>query len=130
MGTSTIPNTRTVVEQYYAYANEGAWDAWCDLFTEDQVMDEQLAGHVEGRETLRAMMAGFPATYTRFANVPRYVVVEGGQAAVVSHISALTKAGEGIEADVCNFFRVTADGLISYMSNFHDSVPFAPVLGK
>ncbi|MGH1551394.1 VOC family protein, partial [Streptomyces sp. L7] len=30
------------------------------LFAIDQTMDEQLAGHAEGRETLREMMKGFP----------------------------------------------------------------------
>ncbi|GII87740.1 hypothetical protein Ssi03_57300 [Sphaerisporangium siamense] len=122
-------DTREVITRYYELANAGEWDAWCDLFAENQVMDEQLAGHVEGRETLRGMMKGFPETYARFANVPAHVVVEGEQAAVVSRISAVTVGGESIEAGVCNYFVVT-DGLISYMSNFHDSVPFAPILGK
>ncbi|RCG21917.1 nuclear transport factor 2 family protein [Sphaerisporangium album] len=121
--------TREVITRYYELANAGEWDTWCDLFAPDQVMDEQLAGHVEGRETLRGMMKGFPETYASFANKPVHVVVEGEQAAVVSHISAMTVGGESIEAGVCNYFVVT-DGLISYMSNFHDSVPFAPILGK
>ncbi|MFD0392270.1 hypothetical protein ACFQ3Z_03675 [Streptomyces nogalater] len=41
-------NTTEIVERYYALANAGDWDPWCDLFAEDQTMDEQLAGHVEG----------------------------------------------------------------------------------
>jgi ketosteroid isomerase-like protein len=36
-------NTRQIVEKYYELANAGNWDAWCDLFTEDAVYDEQLA---------------------------------------------------------------------------------------
>ncbi|TDQ46896.1 nuclear transport factor 2 family protein [Actinorugispora endophytica] len=116
-------DTREVVESYYDLANKGDWSRWCDLFAPDQVMDEQLAGRVEGRETLRSMMRGFPDMYSSFANVPRHVVVEGGQAAVVSHISARTRGGAGIEAEVVNYFRVV-DGLISYMANFHDTVPF------
>ncbi|MEU9890719.1 nuclear transport factor 2 family protein [Sphaerisporangium sp. NPDC051011] len=121
--------TREVITRYYELANAGDWDTWCDLFAPDQVMDEQLAGHVEGRETLRGMMKGFPETYASFANKPVHIVVEGEQAAVVSHISAVTTGGASIEAGVCNYFVVT-DGLITYMSNFHDSVPFAPILGK
>ena len=117
-------DTRDVVTRYYELANAGDWDAWCDLFTEDQTMDEQLAGHVEGRETLRQMMKGFPTMYRRFANVPAHIVVDGDQAAVVSHISAETPAGATIEANVANYFQIT-DGLISYMANFHDTVPFA-----
>jgi len=112
-----------VVTRYYELANAGDWDAWCDLFAEDQVMDEQLAGHIEGRDVLRGMMKGFPTMYARFSNTPAHVVVDGDQAAVVSHISAETADGGTIEADVSNYFRIT-DGQISYMRNFHDTVPF------
>jgi len=120
--------TRDVVNRYYELANAGDWDAWCDLFAADQVMDEQLAGRVEGRETLRGMMKGFPGMYASFSNVPAHIVVEGEQAAVVSHISARTPAGDSIEANVANYFQVK-DGLITYMGNFHDTKPFAPVMG-
>ncbi|MEU8261564.1 nuclear transport factor 2 family protein [Micromonospora sp. NPDC048999] len=122
-------NTREVVNRYYELANAGDWDAWCDLFAAGQVMDEQLAGHVEGRETLRNMMKGFPGMYARFQNVPRHIVVDGDQAAVVSHISATTPAGGTVEADVVNYYRVV-DGLITYMANFHDTVPFRAVLSN
>lgn len=122
-------DTSDVVTRYYVLANAGEWDAWCDLFAPDQVMDEQLAGHVEGRAKLREMMSGFPAMYTAFTNQPVHTVVAGDQAAVVSHISARTVSGESIEADVCNYFQV-ADSQITYMANFHDSVPFRPILGK
>lgn len=122
-------NTTEIVTRYYELANQGSWDAWCDLFALNQVMDEQLAGRVEGRETLRDMMRGFPNMYTSFANKPRHVVIDGDTAAVVSHISAVTPSGAAIEADVCNYFEVS-DGLITYMANFHDTVPFAPALAK
>lgn len=122
-------DTGTVVRRYYELANTGRWDDWCDLFAPEQVMDEQLAGHIEGRERLRSMMKNFPETYERFANVPRHVVLDGEQAAVISHISARTVAGEPIESDVCNYFRVVG-GQITYMANFHDSVPFAPALER
>uniref|UniRef100_A0AAU2UYU2 Nuclear transport factor 2 family protein n=1 Tax=Streptomyces sp. NBC_00003 TaxID=2903608 RepID=A0AAU2UYU2_9ACTN len=121
-------NTREIVDTYYRLANSGEWDAWCDLFAVDQTMDEQLAGHVEGRETLREMMKGFPEMYASFSNTPVHIVVDGEQAAVVSHISAVTTGGDSVEAEVCNYFRISGD-LIRYMSNFHDSVPFAAVMG-
>ncbi|MFI5699172.1 nuclear transport factor 2 family protein [Streptomyces xanthochromogenes] len=121
-------STREIVDTYYRLANAGEWDEWCDLFAVDQTMDEQLAGHVEGRETLRDMMKGFPEMYASFSNTPVHVVVDGEQAAVVSHISAITTGGDRVEAEVCNYFR-TSGGLIHYMSNHHDSVPFAAVTG-
>ena len=45
---------------------------------------------------------------------------------VVSHLSAANIAGEAIEANVMNYFRFQ-NGKISYMANFHDTKPFAPV---
>jgi ketosteroid isomerase-like protein len=122
-------NVAEIVTKYYELANQGAWDAWCDLFAPNQVMDEQLAGHIEGRETLRDMMRGFPDMYARFRNSPQHFVVDGGKAAVVSHINAVTKDGATIQANVSNYFEVN-DGLITYMANFHDTVPFSPVLAK
>jgi ketosteroid isomerase-like protein len=122
-------DTAEVVKRYYELANKGEWDDWCDLFAPDQTMDEQLAGHIEGRETLREMMRGFPDMYASFVNAPVHTVVEGGQAAVVSRITALTVSGVSVEADVCNYFQV-ADGLIRYMTNVHDTVPFAAIAGS
>jgi ketosteroid isomerase-like protein len=119
--------TRGIVTRYYALANAGDWDTWCDLFATGTVMDEQIAGHVEGRDALRELMKGFPRTYTSFTNSPVHVVVEGEQAAVVSHISGVTVKGDKIEADVTNYFQVR-DGEIAYFANFHDTVPFAPAL--
>jgi ketosteroid isomerase-like protein len=120
---------REIVNKYYEYANAGDWERWCDLFTENCVMDEQLAGHIEGLSTLRGMMKGFPDVYAKFQNVPKHIVVDGDQAAVVSHISALAsqRLNEPIEADVVNYFQIKG-GKIAYMANFHDSRPFKPFL--
>lgn len=118
---------RDILQKYYDHANAGEWDAWCDLFAEDLVMDEQLAGHIEGLATLRPMMAGMGRAYSRFRNEPRHVILDGDEAAVVSHISAANARGAPIEAEVMNYFRFR-DGKIAYMANFHDSRPFAPFL--
>lgn len=119
----------TILQKYYEHANAGSWDAWCDLFSEDQVMDEQLAGHIEGLATLRGMMAGMGSAYAKFQNTPSHMLVSGDQGAVVSHISALAAAypDQPIEAEVMNYFQFK-DGKIAYMANFHDSKPFAPFL--
>src|SRR5512146_2762833 len=86
--THVMENHETI-RKYYEYANAGEWNAWCDLFTDDMVMDEQLAGHIVGLAALRPMMAGMGQSYARFQNVLEDMVVEGNQGAVVSHISAL-----------------------------------------
>lgn len=119
--------TKEIVEEYYKHANAGNWDAWCDLFAEDMIMDEQLAGHIEGLATLRPMMAGMDKAYFKFQNMPKHIIVSGDEAAVVSHISAANAAGVPIEAEVMNYFQIKS-GKISYMANFHDSVPFKPFL--
>jgi hypothetical protein len=95
------------------------------------VMDEQLAGHIETLAALRPMMDGMGQAYGKFQNIPKHIIVEGGQAAAVSHISAVAaKHPETpIEADVMNFFRIE-NGKIAYMSNFHDSKPFKPFLDQ
>jgi ketosteroid isomerase-like protein len=116
-------NTREVLMHYYQLANSGDWENWCELFTENMVMDEQLAGRIEGKGKLKAMMLGFDGMYASFQNVPRHFVVNNGEAAAVSHITAVTPTGDRIEADVMNYFRVEGDR-IAYMANFHDTAPF------
>ncbi|MEU2394098.1 nuclear transport factor 2 family protein [Streptomyces sp. NPDC007369] len=121
----TTVDTTEILRKYYEYANAGDWDRWCDLFADDQVMDEQLAGHIEGLEVLRSMMKGMGTMYRVFQNRPVHFIVDadGEKAAAVSHLSAVSASGEAVEAEVMNFFRI-ADGKIAYMANFHDTVPF------
>ena len=124
-----MDSSADVVTRYYELANAGDWSRWCDLFAEDLVMDEQIAGHIEGQRTLREMMKGFPRMYESYANKPARVVITDDQAAVVSHISATTAGGQSIEADVCNYFEISG-GKISYFANFHDTVPFSEVAAR
>ena len=121
--------TKMLIEMYYVHVNKGDWDKWCDLFSDNMVMDEQLAGHIEGLSVLRPMMQGMGKMYSKFQNIPRHIIVspDGAEAAVVSHISAASPSGESIEAEVMNYFQVE-NGKIAYMANFHDSRPFKPVL--
>jgi ketosteroid isomerase-like protein len=120
---------RDVLIAYYRSANAGDWQTWLTLFQEDVVIDEQLAGHVEGLDILRGAIGGMEKGYSRFQNVPRQMVVQGNNAAVVSHISAANAAGEPIEAEVTNYFQFR-DGKISYMANFHDTRPFDPFVNQ
>jgi ketosteroid isomerase-like protein len=122
-------STRDVIEAYYRSANAGDWQTWLTLFQENVVIDEQLAGHVEGLDILRGAIGGMERGYSRFQNVPKHIVVDGDQAAVVSHISAANAAGEAIEAEVANYFRLEA-GKIAYMANFHDTRPFDPYVNQ
>ena len=121
--------TRSVVDAYYDTVNSGDWDTWLTLFTETVVVDEQLAGHVEGIGVLRDSVGGLKRGYSRFQNVPVHIVVSGDEACVVSHISAANASGVPIEANVANYFRLDG-GKIAYMANFHDTVPFQPFVNQ
>ncbi|HZP82148.1 MAG TPA: nuclear transport factor 2 family protein [Chthonomonadaceae bacterium] len=122
-------DTRTVIETYYASVNRGDWDTWLTLFDANVVIDEQLAGHVEGIGVLRGAIGAMKRGYARFTNTPKHIVVSGSEACVVSHISAANAAGVPIEAEVANYFRLE-NGKIVYMANFHDTVPFAPFVNQ
>jgi ketosteroid isomerase-like protein len=118
-------DSKTLIGKYYDSVNKGDWTTWLTLFADNIVMDEQLAGHIEGIATLRGGIDGMKKGYSRFQNKPVHTVINGNEACVVSHISAANASGEPIEANVANYFRFK-DGKIVYMANFHDSVPFKP----
>ena len=122
-------STQEVIEQYYTTVNAGDWNTWLTLFDDNVVVDEQLAGHVEGVAVLRGAVDFMKKAYSKFENYPKHIVVNGDEACVVSHISAANAAGVPIEANVANYFKLT-NGKISYMANFHDSVPFRPFLDQ
>lgn len=114
---------KEVIDKYYQYANAGNWSLWLELFAENTVLDEQLAGHIESLNNLRKLMSGFSG-YASFQNRPKYIIVNENQGAVVSHISAVTTSGASIEAGVMNYFRFDEHNKIIYFANFHDTVPF------
>ncbi|RCJ19536.1 hypothetical protein A6770_05160 [Nostoc minutum NIES-26] len=122
-------NTREVIDKYYESANAGDWDTWLTLFDDNVVVDEQLAGHIEGIEIMRGAIGGIERGYSKFQNNPQHVVIDGNEASVVSHISAANATGVPIEANVANYFRLE-NGKISYMANFHDTRPFDPFVNQ
>lgn len=121
--------TKKVIEKYYEFANAGDWDSYLALFDDNIVIDEQLAGHLEGIETLRNSISGLEKGYSRFKNLPKSIVVDGNQACVVSHIDAANASGVPIEVEAANYFRLR-NGKIAYMSNFHDTRPFDPFVNQ
>ena len=122
-------NSKDLIEKYYESANAGDWNTWLSLFDKNIVMDEQLAGHVEGISVLEGAIGGIERGYSKFQNNPRHIVINGDEACVVSHISAANASGVPIEADVANYFRFK-DGKIAYMANFHDTRPFDPFVNQ
>lgn len=122
-------NTKDVIEKYYKSANAGDWITWLSLFDKNVVVDEQLAGHVEGVSVLEGAIDGIERGYSKFQNNPQHIVINGNEACVVSHISAANASGVPIEASVANYFRLK-DGKIAYMANFHDTRPFDPFVNQ
>ena len=120
---------RDVINAYYKSVNAGDWQTWLSLFRENVVIDEQLAGHAEGIDSLRSAIDGMEKGYSKFQNVPKHIVCQGDEAAVHSHISAANAEGEPIEAEVANYFKLQ-DGKIAYMANFHDTRPFDPFVNQ
>lgn len=122
-------DTTEVISNYYNYVNAGDWSNWLSLFDENIVMDEQLAGHLEGLQTLRGAVGGLEKGYSKFLMHPQSTVVEGNKACVIWHCEAANASGVPIDAKGANFFEVK-NGKITYMSNFHDTRPFDPFVNQ
>jgi len=118
-------DTREVIDRYYETVNAGDWDTWLTLFADDVVVDEQLAGHLEGVGVLRGAVGAMKKGYSKVLMLPEHVVIEGEQAAVIWHCEAANATGVPIDVRGANYFRVE-EGKIVYMANFHDKGAFAP----
>ena len=115
-------DTREIVQKYFEYVNSGQWDQYLTLFAPTIVMDEQLAGHLEGRGAISNSIQGLRDNH-EFRNNPREIVVEGNRAMATWHIVAPQANGRTIEVDGVNFYRIEG-GQITYFRNFHDTAPF------
>jgi ketosteroid isomerase-like protein len=122
-------DTKDVVDKYFKTVNVGDWDSWLTLFDDNIVMDEQLAGRIEGIETLRSGISGLKKGYSKFQNHPLKVLIQGNEATVIWHIEAANASGVPIDAKGTNYFQIE-DGKITYMANFHDTVPFGPFVNQ
>jgi hypothetical protein len=59
-------DTREVVERYDETVNAGDCDTWLTVFDEHVVVDEQLAGHMEGVVAMRQEADALRTTYPKF----------------------------------------------------------------
>lgn len=118
-------DTREVIDRYYETVNAGDWANWLTLFADDVVVDEQLAGHVEGVSVLAGAVDAIKRGYSKFLMLPEHSVIEGDRGAVTWHCEAANASGVPIDAHGANYFEVKS-GKITYMRNFHDKGAFAP----
>ena len=116
-------DTREIVQDYFDCVNSGRWDDYLGLFADDIVMDEQMLGHLEGLERLRAGIEGL-RSQPDFRNRLREVVVDGDRAMAIWHITAPQPGGRVLEVDGVNCYHIK-NGKIVYFANFHDTAPFA-----
>lgn len=121
--------TKEVISKYYDYVNKSDWNNWLSLFDENIVIDEQLAGHLEGIETLSSAVGGLEKGYSKFLMHPQETLINNDQACVVWDFEGANASGVPIEAKGVNFFRIENDK-ITYMSNFHDTRPFDPFMNQ
>lgn len=120
-------NTRETINKYYEYLNDGFaqgnLDAWIGTFADDFVMDEQLAGHVEGVEPMKELSQKMLEGYSKWVMNVEKILVEDDEAFVIWEVEATSSNGVDVNTKGTNFYRVK-DGKVVYLTNYHDSVPF------
>jgi ketosteroid isomerase-like protein len=117
-------DTRAVIDAYYETVNAGDWESWLTLFDDDVIVDEQIAGHAEGKGAFLGAVDAIRKGYSKFLMHPKHTVVEGEQATVIWHFEGANASGVPMDVMGANYFQVK-DGLITYMANFHDKAGFA-----
>lgn len=120
-------STRETINKYYEYLNDGFakgnLDSWVGLFADDFVMDEQLAGHVEGVEPMKVLSQKMLEGYSKWVMHVQKVLVEDDKAFVLWEIDATASNGVDVKTKGANLYRVKNDKVV-YLSNYHDTVPF------
>jgi ketosteroid isomerase-like protein len=119
-----MANIRELMTTYYKSGTERDWSTWLSLLDDKIVVDEQLAGHLEGIESMRTLSNNLVKHYSKFEIKPTYMIVEGDEVCTAWVIDATTDTGVPIHAVGANFCRFQNNKIV-YMQNFHDTVPFA-----
>ena len=109
--------TRDVIDHCYDCVNRGDWQQWLTLFSDDVVVDEQLAGHLTGIDTLRGAINGIRSGYRIFQKLPQHIVNEGDAGVVVWRFEGQNSHGVPIaypndpnrEVVGANYFQVEND---------------------
>src|SRR5215469_10268499 len=122
-------NTKEIINTYYQSVNSGDWNTWLTLFANDAVVEDQIAGRAQGINQLRGAVDSIRRGYSKFLMHPLHIVIEGDQAAVIWHCEAANASGVPIDARGANYYQVH-NSKITYMANFHDTVPFAPFINQ
>lgn len=115
-------STREIVDEYFACVNSGRWDDYIELFADDIIMDEQILGHIEGKESLAKGIEGL-RNNPDFRNFPKEIVVDSDKAMAIWNIISPNPDGSTLNLKGVNYFKIK-DNKIAYFANFHDTAPF------
>ncbi len=118
-----MTNIKELMRKYYKAGSTGDWQTWQVLLDDKVVMDEQLAGRLEGSSAMKAILDRIQTHYTKFDMRPHYMVAEGNEVCTGWQLEAVTSNGVPINATGAHYCRFE-NGKIVYMSNFHDTVPW------
>lgn len=115
-------SAKEVVIKYFECVNSGRWDDYLDLFADDIVMEEQLLGHIEGKEALAKGIEGLRDN-PDFRNFPLEIVAEDDKVMATWNIKSPKPDGSTLDLKGANFYKIK-DGKIVYFANFHDTAVF------
>lgn len=118
-----MASIRDLMTAYYKAGSSGDWSTWLSLLDDNIIVDEQLAGRLEGIDAMKTLSERVKASYTKFNMQPQHMVVEGDEVCTGWKLEATNTNGAQINATGANFCRFE-NGKIVYMTNFHDTVPF------
>jgi ketosteroid isomerase-like protein len=114
---------KELMTKYYKAGSTADWTTLQELLHENVVVDEQLAGHLEGHPAMKALYEGIQKSYKSFDMCPEHMVAEGNEICVGWQVNALTSNGVPIHATGAHYCRIE-NGKIVYMTNFHDTIPW------
>lgn len=118
-----MADIKELMSKYYKAGSTGDWSTWQELLDENVVMEEQLAGRLEGHSAMKAILDRIQKYYTTFDMHPQHMVADGNEVCTGWQLEAVTSNGVPINATGAHYCRFE-NGKIVYMSNFHDTVPF------
>lgn len=107
---------------------KGDMESWLSLFSKD-VMFVQPEKSIKGLYQLRVALEVGQRQFAQMRCTPLEVISTGEEAMYIEQIDAVTLRGEEISLKGGVHLKV-AEGKISYMASYYDTIPFKRVLGK
>ena len=96
------------------------WNAWCDLFTPDVVIDERIYGRMEGRETVRQWIVPLMERYPELYGVLDWYKVDTSGRVVFRMVNRRDHPGGLAPVDFpgVSILQYAGDGLFSHEEDY------------